>query len=139
MQSLESGLSSASTLVIGIAGEAKLGDHQIGEAEWHGAIDLCQSVQTVGPLKEVFRTMPHTLVSTAGILLQVAEVHRFDKDPRGFVNASYGLEVFPQILRHGKVHGNIIAVLCLVNQGVYCLRLVLVELQVAVVKKSSSD
>lgn len=139
MQSLESGLSSASTLVIGIAREAKLGDHQIGEAEWHGAVDLCQSVQTVGPLKEVLRTMPHTLVSTAGVLLQVAEVNGFDKNPGGFVNASYGLEAFLQILRHGKVHGDIIAVLCLVNQGVHRLRLVLEELQVAVVKKSSSD
>lgn len=90
----QSATSSAPTLVIGVAGEAELGDHQIGEAEWHGAVDLCQSVQAVGPLEKVFGAMPHSLVSTAGILFQVAEVHGFDKDPRGLIEPGR-LGVFP--------------------------------------------
>lgn len=72
---------SGSAHVIGIVGEPKLGNHQVGEAEWHEAINFCQPVQTVGSLKEVFRTVPHTLVPTAGFLFQVAEIHGFDKDP----------------------------------------------------------
>lgn len=72
---------SGSAHVIGIVGESKLGNHQVGEAERHEAINFCQPVQTVGSLKEVFRTVPHTLVPTAGFLFQVAEIHGFYKDP----------------------------------------------------------
>lgn len=131
--------SSASTLVVGIGREAKLGDHQVGEAEWHEAIDLCQPVQTVGPLKKVFRTMPHTLISTAGILFQVAEVHGFDKDPRRSGRAATGLGVFPQIQRYSKVHCNIITILCCIHQLMHCLRLVLKKLEVAAVEEGSAN
>lgn len=133
------GTSSASALVVGIAGEAKLGNHQVGVAQWHEAVDLRQPVQTVGSLKKVFRTMPHTLVPTAGILLQVAEVHRFDKDPRGFVNAACRLRLSPQIQRYCKVCGNVVAILCFVHQRVHGSRLVLEELQVAAMEEGSTN
>lgn len=123
--------------MVGVAGEAKLGDHQVGEAEWHEAIDLRQPVHTVGPLKKVFRTMPHTLVPAPGVLFQVAEVYRFDKDPRGFVNLAY--RVFPQIQRYSKVHGNVVTILCFVHQRMHCFRLVLEELQVAAVEEGSTN
>lgn len=135
--SQQCGGSSASSLVVGIAGEAKLGDHQVGEAEWHEAIDLCQPVQTVGSLKEVFWTVPHTLIPTAGILFQVAKVHGFDKDPRRFLNAACG--VFPQIQGDSKVRGNVVTILCFVHQRMHFLRLVLEELQVAAVEEGSTN
>lgn len=135
--SQQCGGSSASSLVVCIAGEAKLGDHQVGEAEWHKAIDLCQPVQTVGSLKEVFWTVPHTLIPTASILFQVAEVHGLDKDPRRFLNAA--CEVFPQIQGDGKVCGNVVTILRLVHQRVHLLRLVLEELQVAAVEEGSTN
>lgn len=137
--SRQCGTSSASTLVVSVAGEPKLGDHQVGEAKWHEAINLCQPVQTVGPLEKVFRTVPHTPVPTVGIFFQVAQVHGFNEDPRGFVVSAHRLRVLPQILCYDKVHGNIITVLRIVHQCMYCLRLVLEELQVAVVEKGSAD
>lgn len=69
--------------------------------------------------------MPHTLVPTAGIFFQVAEVHGFDEDPRWFASAAYRL---PQIQRYSKVHYNVITILRFVYQRMYCSRLVLEEL-----------
>lgn len=129
---------SALAFVIGIAGEAKLADHQVWEAQRHEAVDLYQPVQTEGSLKEVFRTMPHTLVPTAGILLQVAEVHRFDEDTRGSVGTAGGRGLSPQIQCYGKVQGNVVTILRFIHQGMHCLRLVLEELQVAAMEKGGT-
>lgn len=79
--------------------------------------------------------MPHALVAATRILLQVAEVHGFNKDPRGFVDAAS----FPQIQGYGKVRGNVIAVLCFVHQSMHSLRLVLEELQVSTVEEGGAN
>ncbi|KAF3858324.1 hypothetical protein F7725_011525 [Dissostichus mawsoni] len=109
------------------AGKSKLGDHQVGEAEGHEAIDLRQPVETEGSLQKVFRAMPHALVPAARVLFQVS----FDKDPGGFVNAACG--------RYSKVHGNVVTVLCFIYQRMHCWRLVLEELQVATVEEGSTN
>lgn len=79
--------------------------------------------------------MPHALVAATCILLQVAEVHRFNEDPRGFVDAAR----FPQIQGYGKVCGDVVAVLCFVHQSMHGLRLVLEELQVSTVEEGGAN
>ena len=69
--------------MVSVAGESKLAEHEVGEAEGHGAVDLRQPVQTVGPLEQVLGPVPHPQVPAARLLLQVTEVHGFDKHPRG--------------------------------------------------------
>ncbi|TNN40352.1 hypothetical protein EYF80_049489 [Liparis tanakae] len=128
---------SRSALVVGVAGEAELGEHEVGEAERHDAVDLRQPVEAVGPLEEVFGAMPHPLVPAAGLLLQVAEVHGFDEDPGGFLDAAG--RALPQVERHGEVDGDVVAVLRFVHQRVDRSGLVLEELQVAAVEEGSAD
>lgn len=123
--------------MVGVAREAELGDHQVGEAERHEAVDLRQPVQAVGSLQQVFRPVPHTLVPAAGVLLQVAEVHGFDEDPGGLGDAAGG--VLPQIQRHGEVNGDVVAILGLVHQRVDGPRLVPEQLEVAAVEEGGTD
>lgn len=126
---------SASAHVISISGKAKLGHHQIGEAQRHKAVDFGQPVQAIRSLKKVFWTVPHALVPTTGLFFQVTEVYGFDEDPRGFSNVA----VFLQIHGDSKIHGNVVAVLRLIHQLVHRLGEVLEKLQVASVEEGGAD
>ncbi len=76
-------LTSYPALVISIAGEAKLWDHDIGVAERHAPVDVCQLVEAVRALQHVLRSVPHAHIPAAGFLLQIPHVYGLHEHPEG--------------------------------------------------------
>ncbi len=120
-------LTSYPALVISIAGEAELWDHDIGVAERHAPVDVRQLVEAVGALQHVLCSVPHAHIPAAGFLLQITHVYGLHEHPGGPLESGRLWEV----TCHGKVHGDVVTVLRLVHQSMHFTRLLLEQLQEA--------
>lgn len=116
------------TFVVGVR-EAKLRDHDVGVGQGHAAVDGRELVEAVRPLQKVLGSVPHPRVAPGGLFLQTAHVHRFHKYPRSLAS----------VLGNEEVHGNVVAVLRLVDQGADGRGLPLEEVQVLAAEEGGSD
>lgn len=110
-------------------GEAELGDHEVGVLEGHAAVDADELIDAVRPLQEVLRSVPHSRMAPTGLLFQVAHVYRLHKHPRSL----------PSVLGNEEVHGNVVTVLGVIDQGVHGCGLPLEELEVLAAEEGGAN
>lgn len=114
--------------MVGI-GKAELSDHEVGVLEGHAAVDADELIDAVRPLQEVLRSMPHSRMAPTGFFFQVAHVYRLYKHPRSL----------PRVLGNEEVHGNVVTVLCVIDQGVDGCGLPLEELEVLAAEEGGAN
>lgn len=114
--------------MVGI-GEAELRDHDVGVGQGHASVDGRELVDAVRPLQKVLGSVPHSRVAPGGFFLQTAHVHGFHKHPRSLAD----------VLGNEEVHGDVVAVLRLVDQGMDGRGLPLEEVQVLAAEEGGPD